>query len=785
VRVVIRTVKGGVAAISVLWALAGVHTAHAGINVWTSHGPGAMPVNVLAIDPLAPGTLYAGTGFCRDSGCPGRGVFKSTDGGGSWRAANGGLLDGAGVLALAIDPNTPSTLYASTSRAGHSINKSTDSGETWKAADIGLSGTDVYALAIDPTTPSTLYAGVGVPGVGGGGVFKSTDAGATWNAASTGLPDAIVQTLAIDPNTPGTLYAGTAACLGFGCPGSGVFKSTDGGASWRAVNTGLPADASVNALVVDPLTPGTLYAGASGVYGVFKSTDGGDSWRTVPVFLPNVYVLAIDPITPDTLYAVTGLDGIGGVSRSTDGGVTWETLNTGLPEGIGVIALALDPATPGTLFAGTTGIALVDRESSGGVYKSTDGATSWQAVNAGLSNTGIGALAIHPTAPGTLYAEAGRRVYESTDGATSWQGVDFPGLPLFEPINPGTLYAVDIGRVFKSTNGGATWEAANAGLDNTTYVSALVIDSTAPGTLYASGDPYVSYSGPSPGGGIFKSTDAAATWEAANAGLPNEPPLSFTFVSALAFEPTAPGTLYAAAWGLSSGVVSFGVFKSTDAANSWQRINTGLPDSPHVNVLAIDPIIPGTVYAGATTVCASGSCSDGVFKSTDGGGSWRAVGAGLPATSINALAIDPIRSSTLYAGTGSCTQDPVGGEVNCSGGVFKSTNGGVTWTAFNPGLDDRTRILALAIDPGNPARLYAGTADGGVLAIEQVGPCAGDCDDSGDVRVNEIVTLVNIGLGDAPPSACPHGVPDGIAVDIGLIIEAVNNGLDSCRFTAE
>jgi photosystem II stability/assembly factor-like uncharacterized protein len=129
-------VKRGVAAISVLWLLVGAHTAQAGINVWTSHGPGAMPVNVLAIDPLAPGTLYAGTGFCRDSGCPGRGVFKSTDGGGSWRDVNAGLLDGAGVLALVIDPTTPSTLYASTSRAGHSINKSTDSGETWEAADI-------------------------------------------------------------------------------------------------------------------------------------------------------------------------------------------------------------------------------------------------------------------------------------------------------------------------------------------------------------------------------------------------------------------------------------------------------------------------------------------------------------------------------------------------------------------------------------------------------------------------------------------------------------------------
>src|SRR5206468_3734344 len=160
----------------------------------------------------------------------------------------------------------------------------------------GPEGRSIMALAIDPMTPSTLYAGTY-----GGGVYKSTSGGAGWSAVNTGLPyyygryyfRPYVTALAIDPQTPTTLYAGTG--------GSGVFKSTDGGASWSAVNTGLPYSGPsytphysyVPALAIDPQTPATLYAGTSGS-GVFKSTDGGASWNAVNTGLPNYpYVLTV------------------------------------------------------------------------------------------------------------------------------------------------------------------------------------------------------------------------------------------------------------------------------------------------------------------------------------------------------------------------------------------------------------------------------------------------------------------------------------------------------------
>ena len=175
-------------------------------------------------------------------------------------------------------------------------------GIAFSATDVGtsngLEGGVVYALAIDPATPATLYAGTL-----GGGVFKSTNGGANWSAVNAGLTNTDVRTLAIDPATPATLYAGT-WCVG-------VFKSTNGGANWSAVNAGLTATA-VYALAIDPVTPATLYAGTQVIGGVFKSTNGGANWSAVNTGLTatGVYALAIDPATPTTLYAGTNDRGV-------------------------------------------------------------------------------------------------------------------------------------------------------------------------------------------------------------------------------------------------------------------------------------------------------------------------------------------------------------------------------------------------------------------------------------------------------------------------------------------
>src|SRR5229473_6999569 len=267
-----------------------------------------------------------------------------------------------GVTALVIDPQIPTTLYAVTSDG--SALKSTDGGATWNA--IGPTSISVTALAVDPLTQGTLYAGTSDRGV-----LKSTDGGKNWSG--TGLINNGVTGLGIDPQTPATLYALV--------DGTGVLKSTDGGATWSATslmvgqyNSFMMTIQFMQGLAIDPLTPGTLYAGAyflsseMGWAAIFKSTDGGASWSDTGAVLNWVQALAIDPVTPTTIYAV---DPYATVYKSTDGGATWS--GTSLTN-ISVTVLVIDPVTSTTdpnhvlsLYAGT----------EIGVFKSTDRGASW------------------------------------------------------------------------------------------------------------------------------------------------------------------------------------------------------------------------------------------------------------------------------------------------------------------------------------------------------------------------------------------------------------------------
>ena len=302
---------------AVVFALLTVSTVPvlAGVNRWTSSGP-VTGVNDVAIDPVAPDVVYAGTE---------KGVFKSSNGGLSWSDPSNGQLDGTNVHCLAIDPLTPSNVYAGT---GRGVLKSTNGGAAW--SDTRTAG-KIYNL-IFGSQKSTIYAadfddvGSYYPPLAPSAVYKSTDGGEAWSWVTPGFSIS-PRTLVIDPTEPSTLYAGTY----FG----GIYKSVDGGSTWRS--RGISGD-SVVALALDPLDPATLYAS---IYGwpenpIFKSTDAGSTWRWISS-LKGVGALAINPRDASTLYAGTYL----GVFRSTDGGVRWHEFNTGLTN-LNIAALAID-----------------------------------------------------------------------------------------------------------------------------------------------------------------------------------------------------------------------------------------------------------------------------------------------------------------------------------------------------------------------------------------------------------------------------------------------------------
>ncbi len=293
--------------------------AYAGVNKWTTSGPYGGPVRTIAINPSMPSTIFAGI---YDGG-----VFKSTDGGRTWKAKNAGL-NSPYVDAIAIDPAMTSTIYAGTSGG---LFKSTNDGENWTAINTEL---HVLDFVINPLTPSTMYASTWE------GVFKSTNSGVTWNAVNTGLSNIFVVTLEINPLMPSTIYAGTW--------GGGVFKSTNGGKSWTDTNIGA-SGSYVEALAINPLTPSTIYAGTSG--GMFKSTNSGKSWTPINAGLTNLEIeaIAIHPSTPSTIYAGTWE---GGVFKSTNSGGRWTAMNSGLADFV-IQALAIDPSMPSIIYAGT------------------------------------------------------------------------------------------------------------------------------------------------------------------------------------------------------------------------------------------------------------------------------------------------------------------------------------------------------------------------------------------------------------------------------------------------
>lgn len=644
---VVRLVASSTVAGLVLVGLAG-----AGVGRWgPSHGPEGASVAVLAIDPVNSAIVYAGTDH---------GVFKTTDGGRSWRLVTAGPK--SGVRALAIDPRHPLMIYAAAYEGVFTrgrVFKTTNGGRSWKA----VSRRDTTALAIDPQRPSTVYAATGR------GVLKSTDAGETW--VSAGLRGRIVTALAINPSDPATVYAATATQYTSESERKegGLFKTPDAGLTWREVSR--PVSSDVEALVTDPQTSGTLYAAAGS--GLFKSVDGGESWAETG----GGSTFAVDfSTTPHTIYSIVYPLGRYRAVRSTDGGQTWSDM--ALPTSGSADLLVVDQRRPSTLYVGARGQ---------GIFKSTDHGDTWRGVSKGLPGRRINALAVDPRNSRMVYA-AGGGLFRSKDGGASWHASGLPMISVsalaIDPLRSSRIYAGGSGGLYRSTDGGHRWRAAATTLVKSGVV-AIAVDPRVSDIVYAiTGNGWLGVKS----WRLVKSTDGGKSWRAPKPGL------SGRIVFSMAVDPWDSRTLYAGTWPAfypDKGPVGGGVFKSTNGGRTWKP--AGLARRL-VSAVAVDPQASTTVYAVA----------GGIFKSTDAGRTWRKSGRGIGPVFQGALAIDPRSPTTVYASvclSSACLEGP---------GVFWSTNGGKTWRPFNQGL--RTPdVVTLAID-STGRTLYAGTGAG-------------------------------------------------------------------------
>jgi photosystem II stability/assembly factor-like uncharacterized protein len=253
-----------------------------------------------------------------------------------------------------------------------------DHGQSWQRLSSEFLGQAIDAIAIDPTNSSTLY----IATVGGRGVYKSTDGGATWSSPNV-LPSCY--TIAIDPSTPDVLYVGTSF---------GVSKSTNGGASFTSVSRGLPSY-GVTALAIDPVNPTTVYA-AGRFVGVYKTTDGGANWtkKKDELFIASI---AVDRTNPANVLMTT--DGHGNF-KSTDGSETWSAANAGMAAD-STLGLWIDPLDSRIVYTGT---------SLKGVFRSTDGGATWSQLGSMPSEaivsvtTEPGGNIIHVAGRGGVYS---------------------------------------------------------------------------------------------------------------------------------------------------------------------------------------------------------------------------------------------------------------------------------------------------------------------------------------------------------------------------------------------
>lgn len=282
-----------------------------GGQTWTnlSHGMSHSRVISMAIDPVYPATVYAGT--------KGDAVYKSHDGGQRWRSMRTGLDDAtitSVVNQFLFDPADAQHILLATTMG---VFETKNGGDQWTKRMEGMKEVlMVVTLGMDPTRPAILYAGTS------GGVYKSLDQAGHWEKVNNGLvpPDMVktsralnVTSISVDPYEPDTVYAATL---------TGLYKSTDGAASWKRIGESL-ADQMIIAMVLDRTRRGVLYI--TGRDGVHRSEDGGATWKTINTGFAttNIRTIAQSATDPKLFYAGTNGSGL---YRSQDAGETWEPM---------------------------------------------------------------------------------------------------------------------------------------------------------------------------------------------------------------------------------------------------------------------------------------------------------------------------------------------------------------------------------------------------------------------------------------------------------------------------
>ncbi len=617
-----------------------------------------------------------------------------------------------------------------------------------------------------PSRPNVFYMGVV-----NGGVWKTTDYGRTWRPIFDTQSTGSVGAIAIAPSNPDVIYVGSGE--GMQRPdlsiGNGIYRSADGGETWT--HLGLRDAQQIPQIEVDPRNADHVYVAALGhpygpnaERGLFKSTDGG---RT---FTKSLYVdentgaadVVIDPKTPDTVYVAMwearqgpwengAFAGPGSaVYKSVDAGATWTAIMNGLPtfaqDGLGRIGITVAPSLPSRLFA------TVDAGSKSGIYRSDDAGASWARVNDDprviARPSDAAEVRVHPTNPDIVFVPT-IVAWKSTDGGrtfTGWRGApggdDYQRLWI-NPTQPDTMILSADQGVIVTVNGGQTWSSWYN--QSTAQFYHVIADNAFPyrvcGGQQESGSACVQsrgdhgqitfrewspvgveeygYVAPDPlnpdivYGGKVSRFDRR-TGQVQQVGPVPLRTADYRVVRTMPvlFSPADPKTLYFA-----SNVV----WKTSSGGDAWEQISPDLTrptwDVPAnvgtyrgsadatvsqrgvIYTLAPSPVDTKTIWAGT---------DDGLIHVTrDGGATWKNVTppALVPWAKVSLMDASHSDPNTAYAAVNTLRLDDVRPHI------FRTRDGGATWTRIVRGIPDGTITNVVREDPRRKGLLFAGTEE--------------------------------------------------------------------------
>lgn len=595
----------------------------------------------------------------------------------SWKTATGR------VKALAVSPIDQNLVLAGSSSGG--IWRSTDAGLNFKPVSDTHSDLSVGAIGFAPSDPNIVYAVSGSDFLGTG-VLKSTDAGATWQVVDgpSFAPRGTANRMVIDAADPNRLWVAQTSlqdAVSGNIFSSGIMRSFDGGFTWNRVFRGLISDFAVqpgtsNLLVGIPRNDG------GGLAGVYRSTDGGTNWTMVlqgQGSLPRFF-FSYSPSNPSRVYMQSYMNNVGRIHVSNDGGATWSEVATTLLVNLGRPSfLVAHPTNDAQIFLGYPG---------GDLHVSTDGGATWRNITKSRNDAGQfvpvnslthvdqHALVFAPNDPNVMYLGNDGGIYKSTDGATTFTSLaatlslvqayridahPTDGSVIFLGTQDNGLERIRDGEwreIFTGDYGSVLFDSNNPSRYVTNYIYGTIIafnGDTAVATRTTSATfnesataPRISFVAPFEHHSrtnalyfgtwrLFVSNDFGVTWTAP-AGFLDLTRGETDTLTAIGLSSSDTNVIY-------TGSATGRLMITRDGGTNWTDITGTLPQRT-VKAITVDRSDPNIAW-----LAFSGYRTDHVYRTSDGGATWESVSQGLPDIPVNALLIDPKDRNTIYAGT--------------------------------------------------------------------------------------------------------------------------------------